>query len=209
MASKVLKAGILSGLMLAALSGGASSGEGKGPFGMVFGQALAPIGFVGFCASHDRECRPASGAQVRLPLSKAQMKLIQDVNSLVNARVAAVSDADLYGAPEHWTYPVDAGDCEDFVLLKKRYLVEAGLPRGALLITVVLDEKGEGHAVLTIAAKDGDYVLDNRRNRILRWDRTGYTFLKRQTSNDPRKWVALIAQDPARAGSTAVLKPKN
>jgi predicted transglutaminase-like cysteine proteinase len=209
MLAKVLKAGILAGAMLAGLGGVAASGELKGPYGTVYGQALAPIGFVAFCAGHDRDCRPQGVGGDRLPLDKARLKLIHDVNSLVNARIAAVSDADLYGAPEYWTYPIDAGDCEDFVLLKKRYLIEAGLPASALLITVVLDEKGEGHAVLTIAAKDGDYVLDNRRDRILRWDRTGYTFLKRQTPDDPRRWVALIAQDPARPAATAVLKPKN
>jgi predicted transglutaminase-like cysteine proteinase len=39
-------------------------------------------------------------------------------------------------------------DCEDYVLLKRRMLMQAGWPREALLVTVVRDKKGDGHAVL-------------------------------------------------------------
>ena len=60
-----------------------------------------------------------------------------------------------------------------------------------LLITVVLDERREGHAVLTVATQAGDFVLDNRRNEVLLWNETGYTFLKRQSQQDPRRWMAL------------------
>ena len=77
------------------------------------------------------------------------------------------------------------------MLLKKRELEKLGFDSGSLLITVVLDEKNEGHAVLMVATKSGDYVLDNRRNDILLWSDTGYTFLKRQSQQDPKAWVAL------------------
>jgi predicted transglutaminase-like cysteine proteinase len=65
-----------------------------------------------------------------------------------------------------------------------------------LLITVVRDEKGEGHAVLTLAASDGDYILDNRRNDIRRWNDAHYTFLKRQSVRNPESWVALAEDQP-------------
>ena len=204
-----LATGIFSSLCLLALASAVGAGETGRAFEPAYGKALAPVGYIAFCAQNGKDCRPAGQVSGRPALTKSRFKLVEDVNSLVNARIAPVSDQDLYGEPEHWTYPVDAGDCEDFVLLKKRYLEEAGLPASALLITVVLDEKGAGHAVLTIAAKEGDYVLDNRRNQVLRWDRTGYTFLKRQTAEDPRRWVALTGQDSVKSGPTAVLKPGN
>jgi len=110
-------------------------------------------------------------------------------------KIAPMSDEELYGKPEYWTIPTDAGDCEDYLLLKKHYLEGLGFPSDALLITVVLDEKLQGHAVLTIATDKGDFVLDNRRNDVLRWSDTGYSFLKRQSAEDPRQWVSLTKKD--------------
>jgi len=43
---------------------------------------------------------------------------------------------ELYGKADYWTYPIDAGDCEDYVLLKKRYLEGMGVNADELLITV-------------------------------------------------------------------------
>ena len=64
---------------------------------------------------------------------------------------------------ERWNYPDDGyGDCEDYVLLKRRMLMQAGWPREALLITVVRDKKGDGHAVLTVKTNRGEFVLDNQ-----------------------------------------------
>jgi predicted transglutaminase-like cysteine proteinase len=106
-----------------------------------------------------------------------------------------MSDEELYGKPEYWTLPTDAGDCEDYLLLKKHYLEGLGFPSEALLITVVLDEKSQGHAVLTVTTDKGDFVLDNRRNDVMRWSDTGYTYLKRQSAEDPRQWVSLTRKD--------------
>ena len=117
----------------------------------------------------------------------------------MNGAIAPVTDETLYGTPEYWTIPTDAGDCEDVVLLKKKILLSKGIPEEALRITVVLDEHAEGHAVLTLTTTGGDYILDNRRNEIRSWSATGYTMLKRQSAQDPRKWVSL---EPARSGSS-------
>ena len=98
-----------------------------------------------------------------------------------------MSDEELYGEDEYWAFPADAGDCEDYVLMKKRYLEKLGFARSALLITVVLDEKNEGHAVLTLRTDEGDFVLDNRRNEIRRWTDLDYVFLKRQSRARPAR----------------------
>ena len=75
-------------------------------------------------------------------------------------------------------------------LLKRHLLAEAGLPRRAMRMTVVIDEKGEGHAVLTLLTDRGDLVLDNKTSAVLPWHQTGYTFIKRE-SQDAVAWVSL------------------
>ena len=170
---------------------GEARNEPKKQFAAEYGKALPPIGFVQFCARSPDDCKPTGGKPKRLAMSPERWNLLYQVNTYVNGKIAPVSDQDLYGQPEYWAYPSDAGDCEDYLLLKRRYLVNLGFPTDALLITVVLDEKQEGHAVLTVTTADGDYILDNRRNEILRWSDFEYTFLKRQSPRDPRAWVAL------------------
>jgi predicted transglutaminase-like cysteine proteinase len=160
-------------------------------FAPEFGKSLPPVGFVKFCVSNPGECKNVGRRVKRMDLTPTAWNALFNVNAEVNKDIAPVSDEDQYGVPELWTYPVSAGDCEDYLLLKKRDLERMGYDAGALLITVVLDEKNEGHAVLTVATDRGDFVLDNRRNDILLWTDTGYTFLKRQSQQDPRAWVAL------------------
>ena len=82
-------------------------------------------------------------------------------------------------------------------MLKRRMLIESGWPREALLVTVVRDSKGEGHAVLTVTTNKGDYILDNQNENILLWFETGYRFVKRQSQSNPNVWVSLGDQRPA------------
>jgi len=153
--------------------------------------ALPPVGFVQFCARNPADCRPASRHTALVPMSGERWRAVYRVNSYVNARIVPMSDSEIYGEAEHWAYPEAAGDCEDYVLMKKRYLERLGFARSSLLITVVLDERNEGHAVLTLRTDEGDFILDNRRNEIRPSAELGYTFLKRQSERDPKKWVAL------------------
>lgn len=175
----------------------------KGQFQTVYGKALPPIGFVEMCAREPKECQALGGKSVHLSLSPERWNLVYQVNTFVNGKIAPMSDEELYGKPEYWTFPTDAGDCEDYLLLKKRYLEGLGFPSEALLITVVLDEKNQGHAVLTVTTDKGDFVLDNRRNDVLRWNNTGYTYLKRQSSEDPKMWMSLNRKAPADSGNVA------
>jgi predicted transglutaminase-like cysteine proteinase len=80
-------------------------------------------------------------------------------------------------------------------------LMQAGWPRQALLITVVRDIKGEGHAVLTVKTDKGEYILDNQEEQVMLWSDTNYRFVKRQSQSDPNAWVSL--GDPRPAHSTA------
>jgi predicted transglutaminase-like cysteine proteinase len=100
-------------------------------------------------------------------------------------------DSELYHEEEVWTLPFDRGDCEDYVLLKRRLLIDRGWPSGALLIAVVFDEVGDGHAVLIARTDQGELVLDNKVETIRLWHQTAYRYVKRQSASDPNNWVAV------------------
>ena len=157
----------------------------------VYASTLAPLGYVDFCARGEMECQFSGGRVEPLAVTADNWNTISATNRFVNTQIRAVSDPENYHVPDYWTYPVDSGDCEDYVLLKKRYLTELGVRPETLLITVVLDENREGHAVLTVVTDKGDYILDNRRSEILRWDETGYIFLKRQSQAAAKEWISL------------------
>ncbi|TIN59485.1 MAG: transglutaminase, partial [Mesorhizobium sp.] len=83
------------------------------------------------------------------------------------------------------------GDCEDYVLEKRRQLSRMSISLADLLITVVRKPDGEGHAVLTVRTDEGDYVLDNLTDKVKPWDATGYRFLKRQAIDNTGRWVSI------------------
>lgn len=162
----------------------------------------APIGWIEFCSEYAPECetKPLEARDVVLT-AKAWKDLLR-INKWVNAQVKPVTDLEHWGVVERWSYPDDGyGDCEDYVLLKRKMLIQAGWPRQALLITVVRDRKGEGHAVLTVKTDKGEYILDNQSEEIMLWSETGYRFVKRQSQSDPNTWVSL--GDPRPATATA------
>jgi predicted transglutaminase-like cysteine proteinase len=157
-----------------------------------FGETLPPIGYVNFCRERADECRPSSRFADRVQLTNAKFAELKEVNNSVNDAVAPVTDLELYGKVEVWTYPVKQGDCEDYVLLKRRILIERGWPESTLLITVVRDENNEGHAVLTVRTDRGDFVLDNKQRDVLAWADTPYTFVKQQSARNPLVWTSLL-----------------
>jgi predicted transglutaminase-like cysteine proteinase len=120
------------------------------------------------------------------------MRKIQRINTAVNKSVAPVSDMDHWGVVDQWDYPTDGkGDCEDYALLKRRMLMDEGFPRQALLMTVVKEANGDGHAVLTVKTNRGEFVLDNLGDEVKAWNRTPYRFVKRQSEQNPNVWVSI------------------
>jgi predicted transglutaminase-like cysteine proteinase len=152
----------------------------------------APIGWVEFCVEYDPECKTKPSAARDVVLSGQAWKDLVRINRAVNTNVKPMTDMDHWGVVERWNYPDDGyGDCEDYVLQKRKMLMQAGWPREALLITVVRDKNNDGHAVLTVKSDKGEYVLDNQTDDIVLWSDTGYRFVKRQSQSDPNVWVAL------------------
>ena len=158
---------------------------------MPLGEAKPIVAWVSFCRSYAEECAVDTSEPSRIALTPAVWSSIVAVNRKVNRSVEAMTDMDHLRVPDRWDLAEDGiGDCEDFQLLKRHLLVKAGLPRRAMRMTVVIDEKGEGHAVLTLLTDRGDLILDNKTSAVLPWHQTGYTFIKRE-SQDAVAWVSL------------------
>src|SRR5207302_9278881 len=133
-----------------------------------------PIGWVEFCAEHPVDCKVAASAPRDVVLSNKAWADLTRINKWVNENVKPMTDLEHRGVVEKWSYPDDGyGDCEDYVLLKRRIFIQSGWPREALLVTVVRDKNEEGHAVLTVITDKGDYVLDNQNEDMLIWSETG------------------------------------
>lgn len=165
------------------------------------GLTSQPIGHFDFCKKNTSECRVKSPGVAALTGGPKTLALIKAVNERVNAAILPETDADVYGKDEVWAYPSVAGDCEDYVLLKRRILMNRGISPANLLITVVRKPDGEGHAVLTVRTRAGDYVLDNLNDDVKPWDKTGYRFLKRQSSEHTGHWVTIEGPKDVLVGS--------
>jgi predicted transglutaminase-like cysteine proteinase len=144
-----------------------------------------------FCNEQPEECIVDPDEPGTVTLTRQVWQRIVAVNAKVNAGIRPLTDEDHWGTPDVWSLPSDGyGDCEDYQLLKRKLLVEAGLPRRALRMTVVIDEKGEGHAVLMARTDRGDFILDNKVQSVLPWHQTGYVFVKREGQDGPT-WASL------------------
>lgn len=184
------------------LGGAAQAGPERLMHVRVSDYTRAPIGWVEFCSVSPSECAIGASTPRDVVLTPKAWKDLVRVNAWVNDTIKPITDLEHWGVVERWSYPDDGyGDCEDYVLLKRRMLIQAGWPREALLITVVRDKKDEGHAVLTVKTDKGDYILDNQNEDVRLWSDTGYRFVKRQSQSDANVWVSL--GDPRPATATA------
>jgi predicted transglutaminase-like cysteine proteinase len=164
--------------------------------------ARAPIGWVQFCNDNARDCEAQGGGARDVVLNAKAWSDLVRINRWANEHIKPVTDMEHWGVVERWDYPKDGyGDCEDYVLLKRQMLMKAGWPASALLITVVRDKKGEGHAVLTVKTDKGEFILDNQAENVVLWSESGYRFVKRQSQQDPNVWVSL--GDPPPSVTTA------
>jgi predicted transglutaminase-like cysteine proteinase len=195
------KKNFIAGIALVLCSGlmGATQSQAQQTLGA---PTSPPIGWVQFCNENAEDCVSRNLTPTAIQLNEANWRRIVKINADVNREVQPVTDMEHWGVPELWSYPTDGkGDCEDYVLEKRRRLAEAGFPLNTLLITVVRDQKGDGHAVLTIKTDRGDFILDNQQAKILAWRETGYRFVKRQSDENQMRWVSLGGVDTRLVGS--------
>ena len=195
------KAAAVFGVVLAGVAltcGPARAASAHAGYAVAGSRTSVPYGWVDFCNRYATDCDVEPLSAVDVDLTASSMKDLERVNRQVNAAIKPETDMDHWGVVDRWDYPTDGkGDCEDYALLKRKILMAAGYPRQALLMTVVKDHEGEGHAILTIKTNRGEYVLDNLDDKVMAWSDTGYTFIKRQSQEDPNLWQTIGVPAPA------------
>ena len=156
------------------------------------GLTSQPIGHYNYCKKYASDCKINTHRTKAPKLTRERWNDLVEVNNYSNSTIAPVTDMEGFGVEELWSYPTSIGDCEDYVLMKRHMLMQRGWPASSLLITVVLQPNGEGHAVLTVRTDRADYILDNLNGKIKQWNETEYTYLKRQSAKYSGHWTKIL-----------------
>lgn len=191
----------LSALLLAGLAVAAFSPSASAQPMATGGLTSQPIGHYEFCKANPEECNIRMQDRGPEPFTGAVWTQINRINRTVNKSIKPMNDVDIFGMDEVWAYPDGVGDCEDYVLEKRRQLAAQGIALSNLLITVVRKPDGEGHAVLTVRTSRGDFILDNLTDKVRPWGETGYRYLKRQSSENTGRWVSIREGQTTLVGS--------
>jgi len=122
------------------------------------------------------------------------MSMLDGINRHVNDSIHYASARALYGNADYWTLPLEAGglragDCKDYVLEKRKALVEQGVPSADLSIAVVMLRNGIAHAVLLVATDHGELVMDSLSSWIEPWNQLDYRWISRQAPGQQLVWV--------------------
>lgn len=162
--------------------------------------AIGPYGYFSMCktAAYGRLCendaREAPNPQPRKLTETDWINMHRVIHEMtLNFKIA--NDHDLYkGQIEKWALSWK-GDCEDFALLFKHLMkTRHGWQDHELLMAVVGDEKGEGHAVMVARTDRGYLTADIKANGVnipyfKQLDETGYTLSSLQTPTNRQRWA--------------------
>lgn len=148
-----------------------------------------------------RALRPGRVWPTRLKATDQVMTLLNQVNQQTNHLMAMGEDQALYGQADVWkSFSAQEilagqaiGDCEDFALSKRRWLMALGLPAQALSLAVAETPWGESHLVLLVSTDHGEMVLDNLTDQILSWQDTKLRFRFRQDPSNVLIWRRIQA----------------
>lgn len=115
--------------------------------------------------------RPPSGGATLFDAPASIIGVLPDyatvarVNRQVNESTRYEADTQRFGRSDLWVEANGAGDCEDFVLEKRRRLLALGVPPPAMRIVTARIKTSQfgrerGHAVLVVLTTEGEWVLD-------------------------------------------------
>ncbi len=133
------------------------------------------------CLKNPAECK--GGGKAKVDLTADVMSTLKRVNGHVNRTIKPRYDS---GA-DVWSASTSSGDCEDYVLAKRKALIKAGIPASSLRIAYVKTRRGEGHAILVVKTSGKDSVLDNLTASIKPLSQSGYRIISMSGAN-PRSW---------------------
>lgn len=114
--------------------------------------------------------------------------LAESIHTTANRAIKYCTDISQYNILENWTLPkTGLGDCEDYALLKRKMLIDAGFDRDKIhLCTCFVG--GAGHCVLLVETDRGNYILDNNQPEPVEPSFLSYKWDKIQRGS---KWYEL------------------
>ena len=132
-----MKTTYLKGILAASIFAIAHMAQAAPANMVTLGKTNPPIGHYEFCKTNPGMCGSMSD-NGPLQLTEAKWKTLLKVNYTANTTIEPMTDQEIYGVEERWVLPTTVGDCEDYVLLKQKMLVQRGFSPSDLLIAVVL-----------------------------------------------------------------------
>jgi predicted transglutaminase-like cysteine proteinase len=139
-----------------------------------------PLAYRDFCGQNEQACK-LSGPSI-VQWSRELHGKLQQTNMHVNDSVEFVPDPENSGEEEVWDFPsAGKGDCEDFMLEKRKRLIDAGLPSASMTCGIAFHQvQLFPHAVLLVETTAGTFVLDNIYDEVLCWDAVPYFYTRRE-----------------------------
>jgi predicted transglutaminase-like cysteine proteinase len=91
------------------------------------GTARPIKGWIRFCDQNPAECAVDPDEPTTIDLTAKDWQTLNRINQQVNGAIKAKTDMDHWGVEDIWDFAEDGyGDCEDYQLVKRKRLVEAG-----------------------------------------------------------------------------------
>lgn len=118
-----------------------------------------------------------------------KFEIAEQINNKVNEDITYCRDHVNYKTEEFWCVPQGhLGDCEDYVLLKRQQLLDAGWDNDKINIVTCM-ANGEGHAVLYVQTDKGGFILDNCTSGLINPQTLNYNWLSLMRDG---KWYELL-----------------
>lgn len=160
--------------------------------------ANAPLGYQLFCLdpSAERECSVQWGqykadesGSLQAP-TKKNLAQVAAVKRMVDRRYSPRQDSG-----DDWNVlgegGIEAGDCEDFALTNRHYLLKAGWPSKALLLaTGSTFKQKRRHAILVVRTSEGDWVVDSLLPNLIKLGNYKFYWEKIQSPEGPLKFLS-------------------
>lgn len=122
-----------------------------------------------FCLQLGNDCR--TGGKNVVAYTNKLRTVLASVNRTVNLAMPAIR-----AQREFLSFNPLPGLSEDYVMMKRTGLIKAGVPASSMRIANVTRPDGRRHSVLVVATTNGDFVLDNRQQAIVKRHNSGYSF---------------------------------
>jgi len=132
-----------------------------------------PVAFINYCIIHSDLkgiCKETNQPGIKLSINDS---LIDDTNRFFNKNIMPKNDE--YGEDEWTLFSIDdkkpmwQGDCEDYALSKKNFLLSKGYDE-KFLHFLILKTQGIYHTVLVVDTLDGPYILNNLSNIMIKFE---------------------------------------